>query len=120
MVVRFTSSLFKSRIFWLVIVLVLVLAAGMIWYSTQMVGFVVAEPKVSYRCGAGKTVMNALVISNVVAFEQTERGPIVTAINDVAQGEGTRWSFTIDGVSAENSAMATICTGTEQIIWQLK
>lgn len=94
--------------------------AGLIWYSTQMVEFKFTKSEVSYACIPGKTVLNVLVLSNTVAFEQTELGPMISAINNLEQGDGKYWSFTIDGQPAPKNAFVTVCAGTEQITWQLK
>ncbi len=113
-------SFFKSRFFWLIAALVVVFLAGLIWYFTQMVDVVIAKPELSYRCIPGKTVFNVLVLSNTVALEETELGPMISSINNLEQGEGKYWSYLIDGQPAPKNAFVTVCAGTEQITWQLK
>lgn len=120
MELRFTTVFSKSRILWLSAVVVALLLSGFIWYSTTQVEFVVAESQVVYRCPAGKTVLNALVLTNSVEFEQTSNGPTVTAINAVVPAEGQQWSFMINGEPSNNSGLIFTCSGTEQIVWQIK
>lgn len=120
MELRLATVFSKPRILWLSVVVLVLVLSGFIWYSTTQVEFVVAGSQVVYQCPAGKTVLNALVLTNSVEFEQTDKGPTVTAINGVVPAEGQHWSFMINGEPSNNSGLIFICSGTEQILWQIK
>lgn len=120
MALRFFTGLTRAKILWVTGALAALILVGLVWYVTTQVKFVVAAPQVVYQCPAGKTVLNALVLTNSVEFEESEQGPQVIAINGVVPAEGQHWTFMINGAPSNNSGLIFTCAGTEQIVWQIK
>ena len=83
----------------------------------------VAEPnnKITHPCLKEKTAFDSLTISNnKVEFQESSYGKMITSINNIPQGNGKYWQYSIDNKYAEVGADAYKCLGSEIIIWELK
>lgn len=84
---------------------------------------IAAEPEVqpyNHDCPAGKTAFQALTdMTPRVAYSESPTGVDVAAINDVAQGEGKEWKYSVNGHMSPVSADTYFCEGGEQITWEL-
>lgn len=80
--------------------------------------------QVSYTCQAGKTAMDLLLASQKnVGYEGSEGsdlGVFVTEINDVKQGSGKYWLYSVNGQEATISASSYVCQANEEIKWELR
>jgi len=77
--------------------------------------------KITYPCLKEKTAFESLTISNnKVEFQESSYGKMITSINNVPQGNGKYWQYSIDNQYAEVGADAYKCLGSEIITWELK
>jgi len=84
---------------------------------------IITEPnnKITYPCIKDKTAFDSLTISdNKVEFQESSYGKMITSINNVPQGNGKYWQYSIDNQYAEVGADAYKCLGSEIITWELK
>lgn len=84
---------------------------------------VITQPnnKVSYSCLKDKTAFDSLTLNgNTVEFQDSSYGKMITSINNVPQGNGKYWQYSINDQYAEVGADAYQCLGSETITWELK
>lgn len=77
--------------------------------------------KITYSCDKDKSAFESLMKNtHSLEVESTSMGAIITAINDVKQGNGKYWQYSINDQYAQVSAAAYKCQGGEIITWELK
>jgi hypothetical protein len=77
--------------------------------------------KISYSCDKESTVLKSLEKNtDKVGLKEYSFGKMVESINNVSPSNGKYWLYSINGKEATNSADNYLCTGGEQIEWELK
>lgn len=74
----------------------------------------------SYECQAGKSAFDVLEEKAEVKFSESSFGKLVTSIDGKSQGEGKYWLYSVDEKEATIGATAYICSGKEEIKWELR
>jgi hypothetical protein len=122
----------KSKyLFISVVVLILILVGGYTFRkvtSTEVIStksVVPEQPSVeknlfNYKCEVGKSAFDVLNQKAKVEFSESSFGKLVTSIDGKSQGGGKYWLYSVDEKEATVGATAYICTGKEEIKWELR